>query len=67
MAKRGRPAKQQEPEQEPDVEPTTTPTTGYSITKPGDQYVVWLGSNVVYSTGLEADAQKYVEMASGKQ
>lgn len=66
MAKRGRPAKQQE--LKPATEPAAdTKPTGYSITKPGDQYVVWLGDNVVYSTGLEADAQRYVELTSGKQ
>ena len=66
MAKRGRPAKQQEPE--PTAEPVDdTQTTGYSISKPGNEYVVKLGANVVYSTGLEADAQRYVELASGKQ
>lgn len=65
MAKRGRPAKQQEPE--PETAPEPTLDTGYSISKPGNEYVVKLGANVVYSTGLEADAQRYVELASGKQ
>lgn len=64
MAKRGRPSKQQEPEQ---TAPEPTLNTGYSISKPGNEYVVKLGANVVYSTGLEADAQRYVEMASGKK
>lgn len=64
MAKRGRPPKQQEAEQ---TAPQPAMDTGYSISKPGNEYVVKLGANVVYSTGLEADAQRYVEMASGKK
>lgn len=63
MAKRGRPRKQPEPET---VAEETKPTNGYTITKPGDKYVVKLGGHVVYTSDTDAQAQKYVEMTKGR-
>lgn len=73
MAKRGRPAKQQTQDQEQDTiaqetkkeQPASNPR-GYTVTKPGSQYVVKLGGNVVYTCGTDAQAQKYIELAGGK-
>lgn len=58
--KRGRPVKAPQTPHEPTLK------NGYSITKPGDRYVVRLGNSVVYSSRNEDDANKYVKMASGK-
>ena len=65
--KRGRPTKKPDAPPAPrEPEPTPTLTTGYSITKPADQYVVKLGGSVVYASRNEEDANKYVKMTSGK-
>lgn len=46
----------------PDTEPAPTHPSRYTVTKPGEQWVVKVGDSVVYASRNEDDVKRYIEL-----